>query len=265
MLKKYLLLLPLLLINSAAQAWVIEQGNFDQWVKGIDINPGVSAQLGLYFTNAGAEANKLNTQYKRQFPGQIMNRSFHEMRLAMTNLTDPRVACAPMNKVDFPESITENSTADIENFEKQIMRVESKDCLGVHDLTSVVNVFLSDRFQKESVKEIKTHQANQATNKVCQTSYAFGIGNSAFCFTYNMWRNEDTVVVHSLVDTNVANIQTPVYLRSLLIVFKKLSNGQILLYSLTYGRGPEIPLHSVVKSFVGQKHQTIINTLIDAL
>ena len=185
-------------------------------------------------------------------------------------LTELKVAsqqCSKIAKIQFSETISDSKSNETENklavaFEKEILRVETLDCLGALDLEKVFQVFMSSEFQKKSISGLLSTASSPEINQVCQKTYVLGLGTSDYCFTQDIWRNENTIVIHSFNETNKTAVSAPVYFREVLTVIEKTKDNMVSIYNLAYGRGPDLPFHSIVKNIVSKQQARLIEQLI---
>ena len=179
----------------------------------------------------------------------------------LQNASSPNLKCNSDSEIDFADNITNIKLG--EDFESEALRIETMDCLGKLDHNKVFATLMSDSFQKKSVSGLQDMQSDQTNNLVCQKTSIFPIGKSSYCFTQNIWQNENTYVIQSFNETNNAGASSPVYFREVFTVIKKMSSGDVLLYNLAIGRGPDLPFHSIVKATVRNQQQSMIQQLID--
>lgn len=246
-------------MSQAAQAWQVQTGDFKTWLSTIKSSPAVEQQIGLYFqvNQPGADY----ATYARMLPEQLKIRAFNEMAQATGGVT-PIASCQALSRVDFLGKIFSNSPPVAADFEKEVLRIESLDCLGQLDLEKVFNVFLSDAFQKTAISGLKGISSDQKTNRICQDTKVFGVGRSSYCFTQNIWRNDNMIVIQSFNDFNKPGIEAPVYFREVVTVLERLANKEVIIYNLAFGRGPDLPFHSIVKNVISNQHVDLINQLI---
>ena len=243
----------LILLTLTAQAWQINTSEFSPWVESLKAPAEVFEQLNAYFQ--GREAT-----YVRTLPDLLKAKAFNEMqtRLAALDATD---RCETFFNAGFISKLFTSNPSGVSDFEKEMIRAESVSCLGQKNAESVFEALMSDEFQKKTIMGLEQIKSDPQTNKVCHTISTFGIGHSDYCFTQNVWRNDDLFVIHSYNESNSKKATAFVYFREMLTVVKKLKNGEALVYNLTYGRGPNLPFHSVVIKMLKGQHQTFIDEL----
>ncbi len=261
------LFFSLLIYCSFAQAWQFQTGDYKSWSSNLVIADSVAAQIDLHFQNEG---QLVNSPYSTAFPKAMLLKIFSEMESRMNSSDLASSICTAYTnitfpKLNFPMAIPGRELSAAKSFEKEFLRVESLDCLGEKNLNSVFSVFLSDAFQLSAINGLKDIKTDQKTNKVCHKTKIFGVGESDYCFTQNLWRDENTIVIHSFNETNKAGIEAPVFFREVVTVLKKLKNNHVVLYNLAYGRGPKLPFHPIVKGIVAQQQAALIETLVNSL
>ena len=239
----------LFVAGTPARAWNIQTGDLTSWIASLKPLPSVSEQIELFWKNNGADS-----AYVQSFPIEVKNKLFNEIENSLS--------CANAISVDFPENILVNSPVSARDFENGFLRVESMNCLGELDLEKVFNVFMSKDFQSRTIKGLKKFTLDEAKNKVCQQTSVFGIGDSAYCFTQHIWRNDSKYMIHSFNETNADHIEAPVYFREVLTVLEKLPSDDIVIYNLVYGRGPNLPFKGIVKNIVKNQQENLISELV---
>jgi hypothetical protein len=247
-------LLVFLSHSSQAFGWEIAGGSFDAWLERIQMNPKTKSQMQVYFKQGDSDS-------MATYSSQVMK--IYKKRLesaTRANILEENVKCSPKVSTTFNPQLT-NMTGEIfRDFEEELIQIETVDCLQVSDLSRVVKTFLDDRFQEKYVNGLETSQTVENKNRVCQKTKTF-IGVSDFCVEFSLWRDESTVV---LISQNIESSETnsaPVYLRLVATVFIKMNDG-VMFYNLTFGRGPDLPLHLIVKQMVGTQHKTYIDGLV---
>jgi hypothetical protein len=236
---------------SWAQAWQIDRGELKTWISDLKMSNGAKVELSKFFGR--------NDNFILGYEDQL----FSVFKSDFTNGIAEKVnqSCSPSFVVDF-NMPTHPTAAETKKFEEEMLRLESVDCLPALDLEKVVQTFLSDNFQKKYIDGLKFSSTDADHNWMCQRTSVFPLGNSDYCAKISIWEGEDEVILYSLNELNNNTPSAPVYLRAMVTVFKKLSQGQIILYNLTYGRGPDLPLHGIVKSRAAKQHVPFIEGLI---
>lgn len=244
------LILPLLMF--AAQnsfAWVTQQGDLNQFVSNLNMSAGAQEQLSSFFNAQVPDyGNRLFQVYKG------------DLSRSLNGLTSD-FQCRSQFYVQFNENLSQSQQASEREFESQLLRLESLDCLPGLDLQRVVTTYLSDSFQLKYINGLKFSQSDEKNNWVCQRTSVFPIGNSDYCARFHIWQNENMVVVFSLNEVNNNSPKAPVFFRAVTTVFKKMKDDSVLIYNLTYGRGPALPMHSIVKSLAAKQHKPFIEGL----
>lgn len=252
---------------TSATAWQISTGDFNEWERSLVIKPSVSSELNNFF-QLKIPQSSIAINYSEQLPKFMKKKIFAEALAAMGPLDNPSTSCNQFSKVQFPGHITTQtdpqSAHAAKAFEAEMIRVETLDCLSNRELENVFAVFMSSDFQKKSIKGLKSITANEATNQICQQTSVFGLGNSSYCFTQDIWKNSDTIVLHSFNESNAPGVAAPVYFREVITVFKRTLQNEVLVYNLTYGRGPDLPLHSLIKGMVQKQQARLIELLIES-
>lgn len=262
-LMKFLMLITL--ACSGANAWQVTTGDFDAWKKSIDVKQSVVFNLNQFFQSRSLSSNDYQ-KYTAEFPSMMKERVFFESEKLLTEIKTTSEICTKIAKIQFPKTVSESKPSEINkliaNFEKEILRVESLDCLGELDLEKVFQVFMSSEFQKKSISGLLSTETSPEINQVCQKTYILGIGTSDYCFTQDVWRNENTIVIHSFNESNKRAVSAPVYFREVLTVIQKAKDNTISIYNLAYGRGPDLPFHGLVKNIVSKQQARLIELLI---
>ncbi len=255
-----------LLISEMAQvslAWQINHGSFEDWKKSIVIKPSVMINLNKFFTD-NKIANLDSDVYVAAFPSFMQEKVFQDAEKIFDKIKTDSSSCPKFSKFQFPGKVSDSS---VENkmsayFEKEILRIETLDCLGSIDLEKVFAIFSSEAFQRKSISGLKSMSIDPNTNRVCQKTYILGLGTSDFCFTQDIWHSENMIVMHSFNETNQPTASAPVYFREVLTVFQKTMDNKILLYTVAYGRGPNLPFHGIIKNILSQQQSSLISQLI---
>ncbi len=244
---------------TVANAWQVATGDFETWKRSIAVKPSVVFNLDQFFKGHALDAKDYQ-QYTTEFPILMKEKVFSESEKLLLKVNSKD--CSKISKIEFPKKVSDSDQT--EAFEKEILRVETLDCLGAVDLEKVFQVFMSADFQKKSISGLLSVVVDTEINQVCQKTYILGLGTSDFCFTQDIWRSEDTIVIHSFNESNKASANAPVYFREVLTVIQKDKADKVSIYNLTYGRGPDLPFHSIVKSIVARQQIRLIENLIKA-
>lgn len=247
--------------TSTAHAWQIQTGDFNQWVASIKPIPSVYEQLDVYFRENQSDNRNQQVSYVQNLPELLKERSMREMIDALAAY-DSATSCRTFFNAGFIGKLFTTSPSFVKDFEKEMLRVESASCLGAKNLDSVFNVLMSDEFQKKTIMGLEKITSDLQTNRVCQDISVMAIGRSNYCFTQNIWKDTENFVIHSYNESNAANASAYVYFREMVTVIKKLKTGEVVVYNLTYGRGPNIPFHSLAIRLIKGQHPTFINELI---
>lgn len=251
-----------LLLSSTAHAWVISSGDFSTWQAQLVPKPEVLVEVQNFFTQEKKEASEAQKLYASEFVQTIHTDFSSRVKQILINAENPKLKCKPQSQVEFPGRLTQNLLGA--SFESEALRIEAMDCLGKLDHHKVFNVLMSDEFQKQTVTGLKKIQTREDINQVCQDTKIFGIGNSSYCLTQQIWANDSTYVIQSFNEVNNAGAESSVYFREVYTVIKKLSSGEVLFYNLAIGRGPKLPFHFIVKSTVKSEQAKVIESLIQA-
>ncbi len=244
--------MALFTLSLQAQAWKISGGNSDDWIASLKPSSSVKEQVSLFWKNHNLAGEP--TDYVSSLPSAMKQLTFRQL--------PPQLGCRDDINVGFINRIFSDSPIAAQRFEAGFLRVESTNCLGRLNLETVFNVFMSDEFQMRTIRGLKGIQSNQKTNQVCQQTSVSVIGNSSYCFTQNIWRNETKIMIHSFNESNAAGVQAPVYFREVLTVLEKLPSDEILIYNLAYGRGNDIPFKPIVRGVIQKQQQSLISELI---
>ena len=250
-------LVGLVLFSQNALAWNIQQGELANWLNQLAPKPSVYQEMQKYFGQGASSAAVSN--YITGFVGHVHQSFIEKVTQNYQNSSNVNLKCKNSSAVDFPEVITSMKFGS--KFESEALSVETMDCLGKLDHHKVFQTFLSDAFQVNSVTGLVNVKSNQATNQVCQATDVFPVGKSSYCFTQNIWADASTYIIQSFNETNNPGAEAPVYFREVFTVIKKMPNGEVFIYNLALGRGPDLPLHFVVKSKVKSEQAKAINAL----
>jgi len=257
-----IILLGVLQYSTLSHAWVIDRGDFNTWFNNLSPKNSVYTELEKYFVDQDMNSKAADVQSYIQNFVLTNHQSFKNSVLQLLqNSSSSNLKCHSDSEIDFPENITNIKIG--EDFESQALRIETMDCLGKIDHNKVFSTLMSDAFQKKSVSGLQDMQSDQSNNLVCQKTSIFPIGKSSYCFTQNIWQNENTYVIQSFNETNNNGASSPVYFREVFTVIKKTSSGEVFIYNLAIGRGPDLPFHSIVKATVRNQQQSMIQQLID--
>lgn len=260
---KYTIIFCLFYFSISAQAWIIHQGDLTNWMNSLSPAKSVSSEVEKYFTDENINAKSADIQtYIQQFI-QYNHQVFRNNVIqVLQNSSKNQVKCLADTKIEF---LNKTSNMKIgQNFESEALYIESMDCLGFIDHHKVFTTLLSDSFQKKAVSGLQNISSNQNNNLVCQQTSVFPIGESNYCFTQNIWQDENTYVIQSFNESNAPNASAPVYFREVFTVIKKTNSGEVFIYNLALGRGPDLPFHSIVRATVRNQQQSMIEQLIEA-
>jgi len=259
--KKILIVLALV-SHQQAFAWTINTDSFQKWTTSLQPKLSVQKQIEMFFSDQNIDHTQDEVQ--KYIPNFIQHthQEFTQKVIDILNHAEnPSLKCSNQTEIDFPETITQNKTG--EEFESEALFVESMDCLGQLDHNKVFKTLLSDEFQKKSVNGLKEIRTDETKNLVCQKTNVFPIGRSEYCFTQNIWKNDSTYVIQSFNESNHNQPSAPVYFREVYTVIKKLKSGEVFLYNVVLGRGPDLPFHSIVKKTVRNQQAAMISQLIE--
>lgn len=258
---KKVALISLLIGAQNALAWNVQQNDLGTWLNHLTPKPSVYQEMQNFFINQGAPAAE-SQQYTVGFIQQIHKDLTTRAAQTYQNSLKPNLKCKSSSQVEFPGKMTANKLGA--EFESEALRIETMDCLGKLDHHKVFQTFLSDDFQLNSVTGLKKIKSNQAVNQICQITDVFPVGKSSYCFTQNIWADESTYVIQSFNENNQSGVEAPVYFREVFTIIKKMPNGEVFIYNLAVGRGPDLPLHFVVKSTVKNEQAKAIEALKEA-
>lgn len=251
----------LLILSQNAFCWNINTDSFKNWSSSLSAKPGVSAEMSRFFIDQDINPNTTQVQdYIPSFIQQTHQDFLQRISGILTNSENPNLKCSNQTEIDFPEHITDFKIG--EEFESQALTVESMDCLGKLNIHKVFATLLSDQFQKKSVTGLQSIHTDETTNQVCQQTSVFPIGKSDYCFTQNIWKNDTTYVIQSFNEINNNKPSAMVYFREVFTVIKQLKSGEVFIYNVVLGRGPDLPMHFIVKSTVKSQQQSMIQQLI---
>ncbi len=254
------LFISFLVLNSAAQAWQVHSGDFREWQNSIQALPSVYDQLAEYFKKNSNLPQDQASQYVKTLPQYLKEKSFAEMTAVMANY-DNNSNCKTFLNLNFVNQLAPSSPVSSREFEKEMIRIESVSCLGLRSLDSVFEVSMSDDFQKATVNGLKQIKSDPQSNQICHQLSVTGLGFSDYCFTENIWKDGESYVIHSFNEVNSKKATAFVYFREILTVVRKLKSGEVMVYNLAYGRGPDLPFHSIVLGMIKSQHPTYISEL----
>lgn len=255
-LKRIALFVILILFSFAAAAWEFKQGSFSTWFSGLKISEENSQIINSYFT----EVNNLDLNgYADSLYGKYKNKMLSSLDKLQQ---DSLLQCAPITNIKFNPNPTSSDVESVHVFEDELIQIESTSCLPRMDLEKLVAKFYSDSFQLKYIDGLTASRSTENLNSVCQSTSVFGVGSSKYCSQYSFWRDQNRIIVFSANVLNDKKASAPVYLRWLTTVFQLQSDGTVLVYNLTQGRGPALPFHSLVKSIASKQQQKLMNGLI---
>lgn len=249
-------------MTSTAVAWQIQKNADSNWLASQQPKASVYEEMNKYFIENDLPTQAIPySQYFITFMHQkIVTETLNGLKF---KLSQP--GCVPSSNVSFPEVLTTKHNFEAKvDFEKEIVKTQSYDCLGKLNLDKVFFTFMSDKFQTQAIKDLDYIHINESTNTVCHKVSIFMFGQTHFCFTQNVLANEKQYIVHSFNEKNVGNPKAPVYYRESVSVFTQLPDGEISFYNLVYGRGPDLPLHGLVEKLVKSQQEFFIEQLIES-
>lgn len=255
--------LPTLLVLSSfnAQAWIIQSNdNTREWLLQQQPKTSVYQEMNKYFTENDPKTDA--KPYIKSFISNVHQSLVTEADNSLAHkLNEP--SCKSATKISYPKSLTSqyNFKSKV-NFEKEIIKIQSYDCLGQLNVHRVFDVLMSPDFQKDAVDGMKAASADQKNNRVCQRISLFPFGTSSVCFTQNVLLKGNQYVIHSFNEENINNPSAIAYYRDSITVITQLKNGEVSIYNLGYARGPDLPFHSVVESVIKKQQKTLIEKLI---
>lgn len=248
--------------TSTALAWQIQKNADSNWLDAQQAKPSVYQEMNKYFVEIELPTQAIPyTQYFIKFMHQkIVTETTNSLKAKLS-----QASCIPSSSVSFPETLTlkHNFEAKI-GFEKEIVKTQSYDCLGKLNLDKVFFTFMSEKFQSQAIKDLDYIHINESTNTVCHKVSIFMFGQTHFCFTQNVLANEKQYIVHSFNEKNIGDPKARVYYRESVSVFTQLPDGEVSLYNLAYGRGPDLPFHGVVEKLVKNQQEFFIQKLIES-
>ncbi|GIL17875.1 MAG: hypothetical protein BroJett040_16260 [Oligoflexia bacterium] len=225
--------------------------SFLQPVRELQISQQSQSQISIFAD--------LSSEYVRAFSQTIRNRLMQESDTALDQVLHSN-SCRPFIKVENPGRFTDRSESGAKNFEKSIFRVESLACLRNINMQKAATKFLSADFQKKAATNIKDVKIQG--DLVCQKTYVFGLGKSDYCFKNHVFEGSDSIVIHSEIQSNVSDIEVPVYVMDSLNVFYQFPNETVF-YSLVYIRGSSLNafVRSIARGIVESTQQRTIELL----
>lgn len=259
---KTILLFVIASLNLNAKAWVINQGDLDQWLQSLSPKSSVYAELEKFYTDQGIDIHNPEVQNHIQTFVQKNHQLFlSKVDQILKNSNQPNLKCHSDSVIDFLDRFTNLKIGD--EFESEALRIETMDCLGKINHHKVFTILMSDEFQIKSITGLQDVTSDQSTNLICQKTSIFPLGKSNYCFTQNIWQDATTYVIQSFNESNHSSASSPVYFREVFTVIKKMTNGEVFIYNLAIGRGPDLPFHSIVKATARNQQQSMIQSLIE--
>ncbi len=252
------IVLLIALSSSFSSAWQVGSGDLQKWIPKTNAKQSVYTEMQKYFSDHGG-LNPADKDYTKQFVTRTHLGLLKSAQLANQKYDAANAACSSSSLIDFPGSITGLNAGS--GFEKDVMRIQTIDCLGAVNLDKVFTLMMSSDFQKQAISAIKRITVNETTNQICHDTYVFLLGSSSYCFTQNIWHDQNTYFIQSFNELNRGVQDVPVYFREVVTVIKKLKSGQVVIYNVSYGRGPNLPLQEAAKVYVSSQQQTVMNLL----
>ena len=247
-------LAAMILFSSTGFAWQINSGEFNQWSAALKPRPSVYEQIDMFFKKNAAGSEPLYSAYVQALPNLLKEKMFKDM-IGSLNYYNSNASCKSFFTAQFPGRLFDNSPAVANKFESEMMRFESVSCIGIKNLNDVFETLMTDEFQKRTILGLNKIKSEPQTNRVCHNISIFAVGRSDYCFTQVIWQDEENYVIHSFNESNAQDATAFVYFREMISVVKKMKNNEILVYNLTYGRGPDLTFHSIVTNLL-QNQQT---------
>lgn len=256
--KLFLCTFLLSMSSNICSAWQISSGDLQSWASKLTAKQSVYLEMQKYFSDHGG-LNAADKDYTKQFVTRTHQGLLKSAQLANQKYEAANASCTPSSLIDFPGSVTGLSNGS--GFEKDVMRIQTVDCVGSVNLDKVFSVMMSSEFQKQGISALKRITANETTNQICHDTYVFLLGSSSYCFTQNIWHDQNTYFIQSFNELNRGVQDVPVYFREVVTVIKKLKSGQVVIYNVSYGRGPDLPLQEAAKIYVSNQQQTLMDLL----
>ena len=244
-----------------AQAWVIDKGDSSKWLVSRAPAPSVYSEMNKYFIDyhPGTDARAYVSHFITSMHVSLVNEAEYTLAKKLKETT-----CSSDIKVTFPETLTQGYNFQGQHeFESEVLKIQSYDCLGKLNLHTVFETLMSDAFQRKTIDGLKFILSNQKNNQVCQKVSIFPLGTSHYCFTQHILATSNQYIIHSYNEANIEQPSAPAYFREAVTIFTQLPNGEVSVYNLAYARGPDLPVHSIVKKVITQRQQTSIQDLIE--
>jgi hypothetical protein len=213
----------------------------DQWLAGLQPEPGVLNELGKF--------QGLPADYIQSLPSLMKQKMTSEMDQALGEDLNQQ-SCHPSLNISFLKQVTPASqnSRSVSDFESQFIRIEMKSCLPQISAARAAQVYLSADYQRRAFDTVVAHNQNGA--RVCQATEATGLGRSEYCYNNSVLAQPEGTLIHSYNDWNQNGVAAPVYYREMLTASYQLPQGTMF-YTLVYVRGVDIP--SLFKSFAKSK------------
>lgn len=215
---------------SSSLAFAQASSDPSAWLNSLPTPEGVHEEI--------AKFGGLPDSYIQNLPVLLKQQMIRELRSTLAG--DLQIGtCQEKISISFPNPLTPAARTNpkIAEFESQFVRIEMIKCFPNVKASRVAEVYVSSPFQSTAFDTVVDHQQNG--NRICQATYAFGVGRSEYCFNQMLHHTAAASFVHSYNDFNTDGIEAPVYYREMLSAAYDLPQGT-LFYSNVYVRSISI-------------------------
>lgn len=222
--------------------------DLDQSLKDLSQDPDVISQLNSFFQNQEEKYSQEITIHLHQ---QLKNKLGNEIK---------KTECAKKRKVFFPSKMTSFESG--QKFEKEIIQIETTDCLQANSAEQIFKTLNSEDFLLKNIEGLTQVSFLPSDNLICQMTNVSFVGKSNYCFKQDIFHLGDHVIAHSYNVVNKQPNSAMVYYREVLTLIQKMDqNGRFKVYTFVFGRGPDLPFHFIVNMAVEKQHQAMIQAL----
>lgn len=226
-------------------------------------NQNAANLLSRYFSEKNLTLSSSEKLAVQAYPAILRQMMFREM--SARESTESKGSCRSSLAVTFPGLVLKARIKRLTEFEAEMLKLDSVDCLGRVSLEKALQTFLNDSFQMKSISGLVKSQSDELTNRVCQQTSVSGVGHSSYCYVNQIWKDQTGYLVFSFVDSSDPTFSAPVYLRAVLTYFRLSKSGEVQMLNLSFGRGPDLPFHFLVKGIVAGQRRDFVEALKKAI